>query len=234
MHKTRILLVFIMSLGISLIYGMSFFKNTIMFYDTNIIQLLIRSNPPMDKFTKCLLDAQHVFVNLSLPWFLAFGTALMYYRSNNFISDDIDIGIFIDDFEKMNISHTTFISTVRRHGFKLRSVYGNMTHGQGWTLECPCSKLHFGIFVFYHGDLANNETFAWWTASYNGLCNKKRYHKCRWSFPDFKLDTFEMYGQQFQVASKQFLTVQYGPTWMTPRKYGYFESLEFLTNLIDE
>ncbi len=33
----------------------------------------------------------------------------MYYRSNNFVSDDIDIGIFIDDLEETNVSNTKFV-----------------------------------------------------------------------------------------------------------------------------
>jgi hypothetical protein len=88
-------------------------------------------------------------------------------------------------------------------------------------------KMYFGIFILYHENLTNNETFSRWTASYNGLGNKLRYHKCRWWFSDFKPNTFEMYGQRF-------LLEQYGPQYMIPRKYGYFESLKFLPNLIDE
>jgi hypothetical protein len=215
-------------------YSKSFLKTLLKVYDTNIFILSARQDPPADNFTYCLLDAQRVFSNLSLSWFLAFGTALMYYRSNNFVSDDIDIGIFIDDLKETNISDTKIVSTVRKYGFKLLFTYGNMTHGQAWTFECPRFKMHFDIFVFYHANLTNNETFSWWAASYNGLCNKLRYHKCRWWFSDFKPNTFKMYGQQFHIAPKQFILEQYGPQYMIPRKYGYFESLKFLPNLIDE
>ncbi|UJR07354.1 hypothetical protein I4U23_011640 [Adineta vaga] len=192
------------------------------------------SNPPLDKFTQCLLDAQKTFSNLSLPWFLAFGTALMYYRSNHFISDDIDIGIFIDDLQFNNITDKKFLSTIRQHGFQLLVNYGNRSHGQGWTLACPRSKLHFGIFVFYHANLLQNETFTWWTASYNGRCNKMKYRKCCWWFSDFQPMIFQMYKQYFRIAPKQFLVEQYGPDWMIPKRYGYHESLKFLPNLINE
>lgn len=192
------------------------------------------SDPPRDNFTACLLDAHAAFADLSLPWFLAFGTALMYHRSNKFVSDDIDIGIFIDDLTSRNITGGKLVSTVREHDFKVLHIYGNMSHGQGWTLVCPRSRLHFGIFVFYRADPGNNETFAWWTASYNGPCKQMRYQKCRWWFSNFAPVRLTMFQRLFQVAPVTFLVEQYGAEWMSPRKYGYFESLAFLPNLVDE
>jgi hypothetical protein len=234
MVNIRCFIFLVFLLGISCIHRIFFLRTTWSFSNTNVTLLSTRLDQPADNFTYCLLDAQRAFTNLSLPWFVAFGTALKYYRSNNFVSDDIDIGIFIDDLRKTNTSDTKFISIIHKYGFKLRSSYGNMTHGQGWTLECPRSTLHFGIFIFYHSDPINNETFSWWTASYNGACNQMRYHKCRWWFSTFQLNTFEMYNQQFHIVPRQFLTEQYGSKWMMVRKYGYFESLKFLPNLIDE
>ena len=234
MLKIRLFALFAILLGLLIIYSKVLLQVFTIFHDSNKIQLLIRSNPPNDNFTHCLLEAHRALANLSLPWFLAFGTALMYYRSNNFVSGDIDIGIFIDDLKRTNTTDTKFVLTIRNYDFKLLVTYGNMTHGQGWTLRCPRSKVRFGVFVFYHADPIENKTFAWWTASYNGLCNNMRYRKCRWWFSDFKPDTFKMYGQLFYIAPKQFLIEQYGNQWMSPRKYGYFESLKFLPNLIDE
>lgn len=231
MHKIRSPIILSLLLGLSILYVITFYEPSAIFSNTSTVHLVHRSDPPNDEFTTCLLDAQKTFADLSLPWFLAFGTALMYYRSNNFVSDDIDIGIFIDDFKRRNITDNDFVSTVRKCGFQLLVRYGNMTHGQGWTLECPRSKVHFGVFVFYP---ANNETFAWWTASYNGLCNSMRYQKCRWWFSDFQPVTFNMYHRHFQIVPKQFLIEQYGSRWMSPRSYGYSESLTFLPNLIKE
>lgn len=234
MRKASLLTTLVITIGLSIIYAIQFFKPQTSLSNINISYLVNLSDPPNDKFTNCLLDAHKIFTNLSLPWFLAFGTALMYYRSNSFISDDIDIGIFIDDLQIRNITDGIFVLTAQKHGFKLFSRYGNMTHGQGWTLTCPRSKLHFGIFVFYHGDIVKNETFAWWTASYNGPCNNMRYRKCRWWFSEFEPTTFEMYDRYFQIVPTQFLIEQYGTNWIFPKRYGYFESIEFLPNLINE
>ena len=221
-------------MGLSMFYIVTFFRPLAIFFHATTTLPVRRSDPSNDKFTSCLFDAQKTFANLSLPWFLTFGTALMYYRSNNFVSDDIDIGIFINDLKIGNITDDDFILTIRKYGFNLLVRYGNMTHGQGWTLACPRSKLHFGIFVFYPAEPANNETFAWWTASYNGLCKHMRYRKCRWRFSKFEPVTFKMYHQSFQIVPKHFLIEQYGPDWMIPQTYGYIESLKFLPNLIYE
>ncbi|CAF4304588.1 unnamed protein product, partial [Adineta steineri] len=96
-----------------------------------------------DNFTRCLIHAENAFQNLSLPWFLVFGSALMYHRSNNFISDDIDIGIFYDDLIRNDITERKLILTLRKFYFKYLTRYGQMNNGKGWTLSCPKSKLHF-------------------------------------------------------------------------------------------
>ena len=234
MHKIRLIAMCAIALALSTLYIITFSELSMFSSDIASTLLIYRPDPPNDKFTTCLLHAHKTFANLSLPWFLAFGTALMYYRSNNFVSDDIDIGIFIDDLKIRNITDNDFIRTVRKYGFELLVRYGNMTHGQGWTLTCPHSDVHFGVFVFYPADPADNETVEWWTASYNGLCNHMRYRKCRWWFSKFEPITFKMYHQYFQIVPKQFLVEQYGPRWIIPHSYGYSESLKFLPNLINE
>jgi hypothetical protein len=60
------------------------------------------------------------------------------------------------------------------------------------------------------------------------------YKKCRWGFSDFNLTTFDMYGKIFSIVPIGFIIEQYGNNYMTPKSYGYFESLNFLPNLIRE
>lgn len=52
-------------------------------------------NETIDKFTRCLLDMDSALNVSSIPWFRTHGTALMYWRSKDFISDDMDIGGFL-------------------------------------------------------------------------------------------------------------------------------------------
>ena len=234
MHNIRLVLIFVTVSGLSMFYIITLFELSPIFSYTNTVLTIHRSDPPNNQFTSCLLNAEKSFVSLSLPWFLSFGTALMYYRSNNFVSDDIDVGIFIDDLKIRNMTGNDFVRTFRKNGFKLLAKYGNLTHGQGWTLVCPHSAVHFDVFVFYPADPADNETFGWWAATYNGLCNNMRHRKCRFRFSKFHPVTFKMYDRYFQIVPKQFLVEQYGPRWIVPHSYGYFESLKFLPNLIHE
>lgn len=234
MNKIRLVLMYVIVSGLSMFYIIILFGLSPISSRSKTKLIIHRSDPPNDRFTRCLLDAEKLFTNLSLSWFIAFGTALMYYRSNNFVSDDIDIGIFVDDFKIRNITNNDFIRTFRKNDFKLLAEYGNMTHGQGLIFACPRSAVHFGVSVFYHADPANNETFGWWTATYNGLCDKMRYRKCRWRFPKFYPVTFKMYDRYFQIVPKQFLVEHYGPRWIIPQKFSYFESLKLLPNLIRE
>jgi hypothetical protein len=187
-----------------------------------------------DKYTRCLLDADKMLASLSLPWFITFGTALNYHRSKRFVSPDIDTGVFIDDLVQVNLTDAQLLGKFRQYGFRILSQYGRREHGQEWTLTCPRSAVRFDIFVFYPSDPKANETFAWWTASYNGLCNKMRFGKCRWRFSQFRLDTFQLRNKQFHIVPTSFLVEQYGPQWTVPKDYDYFNSLTFLPNLIKE
>ncbi|CAF0888188.1 unnamed protein product [Didymodactylos carnosus] len=173
-----------------------------------------------------------MFPNLSVNWFLAFGTALMWHREKSFVSDDIDIGIFIDDLTHDNKS-SKIIPTMKRFNFKLLYIYGKIDHGQGWTFTCPVSNIYFGIFVFYPERI--NETDTWWCASYNGRCNKLRYKKCRWRFQPFQLEQITLYEHTFQIVPISFIEEKYqGQKWKIPKKYGYAESLNLSSNLVIE
>ena len=94
-----------------------------------------RQPPPNDKFTRCLSYAEKAFNKLSLPWFLAFGSALMYHRSNNFISDDIAIGIFYNDLNATCLSLEKLLPILRKFRFRLLFTYDQPNHGQGWSFQ---------------------------------------------------------------------------------------------------
>ena len=70
---------------------------------------------PNDSFTHCLLHAEDAFRNLSLPWFLVFGTAFLMI----------------------------LISALNKYGFTVLRRYGQMDDGQGWTASYngPCDKM---------------------------------------------------------------------------------------------
>src|SRR5689334_12759474 len=77
----------------------------------------------MDNFTYCLLNIHQALESLSIPWFITFGSALMYWRSKNFISNDMDIGIFYKDLKEKNINNKAFIS-IMTNNFNFTFHYG--------------------------------------------------------------------------------------------------------------
>ena len=190
-------------------------------------------NQSIDVYTRCLLDMDQALDSLAIPSFLTFGTALMYWRGKNFISDDIDVGIFYKDFETSNYSETNFLSIMKKFHFALSHTYGQMDHGKEWTFLCPKSRINIDIFVYYPIN-ERNSLYAYWTATYNGLCDEMIYGKCRWGFSKFNLTTFQMFGKTFNIVPLEFIIERYGHDYMIPKKYDYFKSLKILPNLILE
>ncbi|CAF5040075.1 unnamed protein product [Rotaria sp. Silwood1] len=163
-------------------------------------------NELIDDYTHCLLDVHQALDSLSIPWFITFGSALMYWRSKNFISHDIDIGIFYKDLKQKAIRDRKFVSIMRK-------------------------KFHFK-FLHRYDEL--NKSSDYWSATYHGLCNNMIYKKCRWKFKQFNLTTFEMFKKKFNIVPIEFIEERYGKNYTIPHKYSYFESLKFLPNLIEE
>ncbi|CAF1230319.1 unnamed protein product [Rotaria sp. Silwood1] len=191
-------------------------------------------NELIDDYTHCLLDVHQALDSLSIPWFITFGSALMYWRSKNFISHDIDIGIFYKDLKQKAIRDRKFVSIMRKKfHFKFLHRYGRINHGQEWTFSCPKSKISIDIFVYYPLNELNKSS-DYWSATYHGLCNNMIYKKCRWKFKQFNLTTFEMFKKKFYIVPIEFIEERYGKNYTIPHKYSYFESLKFLPNLIEE
>ncbi|CAF1163955.1 unnamed protein product [Rotaria sordida] len=189
---------------------------------------------PRDNYSYCLLDVHQALESLSIPWFITFGSALMYWRSKNFISTDMDIGIFYKDLKEKSINEKKFISIMtNKFHFKYHYHYGRIDHGQEWRFSCPITHIPIDIFVYYSLDELN-KTSDYWAATYNGLCNKMIYKKCRWKFKKFHLITFKMFKKKFYIVPVEFIEERYGKNYTTPHKYGYFESLQLLPNLIQE
>ena len=227
----KLILVFGISSVLILAISMTMFQwrpNTI----TSILPEWMLTNRSDIRLT-CLLQAHQVFNSLNASWFLTFGTALFYHRDKNFDSDDIDSGMFYDEFLPLaDRIESTFYS----FGFSLSSRYGSTEDGREWTFICPKSSTRFDIFIFYPPLKTdqNSSSFVWWCASYNGACNSKKYKKCRWKFSSFELEQITITNRSFSIIPKSFLLEQYGNDWKIRKPYDYFDSLNFLPNLIRE
>ena len=181
----------------------------------------------------CLLDAQKAFEKLNVSWFITFGSALFYHRNGSFNTDDIDTGIFYEDFIP---AADKIVATFSSYRFRCLSTYGTVHHGQEWTFMCPSVNVKLDIFVFYPPLKSDptSPTITWWSASYNGECNKKRFKKCRWQFSSFVPETLNISNISFSIVPESFLVEQYGKNWTKPIAYTYHDSISFLPNLIKE
>lgn len=191
-------------------------------------------NGSFEVFTQCLIDIDRALKKTSLEWFIAFGNALVYHRSKSFVSEDIDIGIFYEDFASKNLSASMFVSTLRNFSFVPLIDYGNLSDGQEWNFQCPFSSVHLGVFLFYRLEEEKHEKPSFWVASYNGRCSQMKRKKCRWKFSNFVPETIFIEENQFRIAPKKFLVEKYGELWTVPKKYSYFESIYLAKNLIEE
>lgn len=191
-----------------------------------------QSSHGQDQLT-CFLNAQQAYQALNVSWFITFGSALFYHRNQSFNTHDVDTGIFIHDL--MPIADR-LVETFTTDGFRLESTYGSLNNGQEWTFQCPSSKIKFDIFVFYPPLPSDpkSSSFVWWTSMYDGVCNRKRYHKCRLQFSSIELEEITINGTLFRLVPRKFLVEHYGQSWITPMHYDYYESMQFLYNIIDE
>lgn len=183
-----------------------------------------------DDYVKCLINLNEVFRNLSLPWFITFGTALAYWRSKDLISHDIDIGLFSQDLIEKKMTSQQFISVmIRQSHFIFRRNFGQIDHGQEWSFLCPESYLTIDIFVFY----PLNQAY-YWSATYTGLCDKMRFRKCRWKYRQFQLEQIQLQNKQISIVPLTFIKERYGNDYMVKKFYDYHDSLKILPNLIQE
>lgn len=190
--------------------------------------------PTNDQYENCLFRLGRALDQLQIRWFITHGSALTYWRSKSLIGSDIDTGIFYDDYRAKNLTEKSFLKFLRdNYRLKILSNYGQIKHGKEWTFVCVDSAIHIDIFFFYE----YNETkysFKYWAASYNGLCEKMIYRKCRWGFSDFNLTQVNIKGYDAQIVPLSFVIERYGKDYMKPKRYSYFQSLKILPNLMKE
>ena len=227
-----------------LLFIMSCICEILVFKGSTILSFSRRYDKPATKhiapsteiFTDCFLNMDHVLSNLSLPWFLAFDSALMYHRSKTILSDHIDVGVFIDDLVRKRISHEELMTAMTAHQFKPAVKHGRMNDGQEWVVTCPKQEVRINLFVFYRidGSLKAKKIYRRWAALYHGRCAKMPDGKCRVGFSDFTLQKFLMHEKSFYVPSEQFLVEHYGSNWIQSQDFNAQPSADRMINLIEK
>lgn len=155
-----------------------------------------------------VLDSHHI------EPFLMFGTLLGFIREGGVISYDKDIDLAIHE------KHEKALIEI------LQSLPSNISIVKRFDDEVTCriNSVNVDIFILreYNGDL--------FSTSMNGICEKSKFHKCRYRFDYdsiFPLEIVEFGNRILRVPAKpeSVLEQRYGPDWMIPKKFGYYDGL---------
>ncbi|NQW19811.1 MAG: LicD family protein [Chloroflexi bacterium] len=164
---------------------------------------------PMNMTTaeSLLKEAKRLFDQLGLAFFLRHGTCLGAVRDKAFIEwdDDLDLG-----------------SVTGLHGLTEEKVYeaAEFFKNHGYSAEVIDSELHLSV------DLKKSGVQMDWTCyriidgniyQWPVVKIPARLHE--------NLKPIEFLGETFHVPNppEEYLTLKYGPDWMTPKKAGEFE-----------
>lgn len=155
---------------------------------------------------KLLFKTKVVLDNLQIPFWLSSGTCLGYLRQCDIIpySQDVDIGIFVKDF------NYRIITDMRAHQLHLKHWFGELEDSLEFSFIDSKSNLKLDIFFFY--DNGN----AYW----NGGTQLKTGKKFKYIFEKFDLCWTLFLGLKLRVPcdTKTYIMANYGPNWTVPIK----------------
>ncbi|XP_063216119.1 ribitol-5-phosphate transferase FKTN-like isoform X1 [Bacillus rossius redtenbacheri] len=168
-------------------------------YGKNITQESIKFS---HKAWKLLSRAKTILDKLNVRFWLSSGTCLGYYRQCSIIphSKDVDIGIFITDFNEKILPE--FIA----HGFTLKHWFGKIN--DSLEMSFMNSGIKLDLFFFY-------EDGPW---IWNGGTQARSGRKFRFLFPRFTLCWTEFLELKVRVPceTKAYVEANYGSDWFKP------------------
>uniref|UniRef100_A0A8C5LQ27 Ribitol-5-phosphate transferase n=1 Tax=Leptobrachium leishanense TaxID=445787 RepID=A0A8C5LQ27_9ANUR len=157
------------------------------------------------KKAKSLLHmAASTLETLGIPFWLSSGTCLGWYRQCNIIpySKDVDIGIFIQDYQP------DIIAAFQKAGLALKHKFGKVE--DSLELSFLGDDVKLDIFFFYEDD-----DHMW-----NGGTQAKSGKKYKYLFPKFTLCWTEFVELKVQVPCEtlNYVEANYGKNWDVPLK----------------
>jgi len=155
-----------------------------------------------------LLEADEILKSLGVPYVLACGTALGWYREKGFIEHDpdLDIAVRIEDF---NPDITTRLESA---GFEIYKIYG--THESGLQYSFFRRGIKFDIFFLYPGP-----NYDWHSVHRDDVMKK-------YIYPHLEPTVVEFLGRNISVPQLGWIEAQYGKEeWKVPvKEWNYYES----------
>ena len=161
--------------------------------------------------------AQQCLNKLNVPFFLSSGTLLGFYRGGDFIDhdEDIDLGVFIDDF------NPEIVSEFEKVGFNLHRVFGSKE--AGFEYSFLRNGVQLDIFFYYkkedtmwHGVWYVNKYINFKVLKQIGIIKPKLK---KLSFPLLKgLKELEYRDIKLPIPdnTEDYLLAQYGEGWKVP------------------
>ena len=169
-------------------------------------------NMNKDNALRTLLDLKEVLDSSNVQFWISDGTHLGYYRDSDFISHDpdIDVGIFIEDWEN------EVLDKLKRNGFNLKWQFGLEECGLEYAIEKRGIKID--LFFFYK-NLPNRNIYwhATWFGTYNTPGKFRKMVRC--FYEPFELKEIEFLGYKFLAPkdTEKYIIQKYGPDWKIPK-----------------
>eukprot|EP01147_Barroeca_monosierra_P009643 gene9643-1861_t len=168
-------------------------------------------NPKLERFRNLSLEllrsVSHVLNTLMIPFWISSGTLLGFYRQCDFIdySNDVDIGMFIEDYQH------GIISAFQGAGMRLSHKFGVPDDGYelSFTKTMGGHHLKVDIFFFYH----EGDGKVW-----NGGTQARTGNKYRYYFPIFDLCWTKFFDLFLRIPcdTENYLKANYGQEWFSP------------------
>lgn len=153
---------------------------------------------------RLLAKTKELLNSLSLRFWLSSGTCLGYFRQCDIIpySKDVDIGVWISDYDRR------LISTLSSHGLSLKHVFGKVN--DSFELSFQDGDVKLDVFFFYEED---NHTW-------NGGTQARTGKKFKYIFPKFSLCWTEFLELKVRIPcpTEPYVVANYGPRWRVPQK----------------
>ena len=178
-------------------------------------------------FDQTLSDLKIILDKNNQSFFLAYGTALGAYRDKKFIGHDpdIDIGIIFTDLN-VNLSDI-FKNTI----FKIKHKLGHINNSYEISVKHKKTKINVDIFIFYH--IIDDYYYA--ASHLHPKCYLTNEEYCKWGqhIKDFK--KIKLGSNYYDIPSntEEFLKDKYGEHFMTPMKYSYVNSFNYIPSPIN-
>lgn len=161
---------------------------------------------------KTLLDLKDVLDSLNIKFWLSDGTLLGFHRESDFISHDpdIDIGIFIEDWDD------TALKILKNKNFKLKWQFGLEECGLEYAIEKRDIKID--LFFFYKNLPKRN---LYWHSAWVKVPNTPSSFRkmIRFVYEEFKLKEIIFLGTKFLAPDdvNKYIIQKYGNDWETPK-----------------